>query len=243
MTYRSLASVLALSRLPGRPSDSEGSFQHDVQPAAATSTSTHPRLHGPHRSRRQTGTRVRRPRIPHLCQDLHHDSRLFRPHRCDEHQLRRCRVHTRHAQSRARRCRGHSTRPCRRRRVVFPITSTRTLSRAQRNQVERTRYRQPNHRISPRAAQRRHSAVKARRVAIRSFRHSPLLRIVFTRSMLCYRCFDAHRTSQAPTPLGESNDEDVLIMLSAIALRVHLVDAQITGLATRLDAVVSATNP
>ncbi|OZC67252.1 hypothetical protein CH251_21590 [Rhodococcus sp. 06-462-5] len=49
--------------------------------------------------------------------------------------------------------------------------------------------------------------------------------------------------AKTPTSMGDSRDEGVLVALSAIAQRVHFLDAQITDLTTRLDVLVIATNP
>lgn len=91
----------------------------------------------------------------------------------------------------------------------------------------------------------RHSAVKASTAAINQI-HSMLItapeatRTKFIELNLVSMLAELAKT---PTSSNESHDNGVLIALSAIAQRVHFLDAQIADLTARLDAVVTATNP
>lgn len=91
----------------------------------------------------------------------------------------------------------------------------------------------------------RHSAVKARTAAINQI-HSMLItapEAIRTKYGVLKLVSMLAALAKTPTSSSESHHEGVLIALSAIAQRVHFLDAQIADLTARLDAVVTATNP
>ncbi|MDI6627152.1 MAG: IS110 family transposase [Rhodococcus sp. (in: high G+C Gram-positive bacteria)] len=90
-----------------------------------------------------------------------------------------------------------------------------------------------------------HSAVKARTAAINQI-HSILItapEAIRTKYGLLKLVSMLAALAKTPTSSNEPHDEGVLIALFTIAQRVHFLDAQIGHLTTRLDAVVTATNP